>query len=178
MKRILSKLALGLSVIVLGAVAVAPAGAHGTNPTDTFGVRCLSNGIETTMASNLKGSYYRVYLQKFLPPNWINIGYPSTGWTAADDFAGVYQNPIGMPISFSSKRNFQLSPGSYFAWAEFAYRNAQGGWSFHWVPAGKSCTIQGSVFAKGRKPVAKPRTLPKSAPKASATRAPQGYGRP
>lgn len=174
MTRILRNIALGISIVVLGAVAVAPAGAHNNDSSHRFGVRCLSNGMETTMASTIQGSYYAVYLQKYLPPNWIGVGY-ATNWIAADDFRSVYQNPVGAPITYRSKASFALEPGSYFAWARFAYVNAQGGWSYHWEPADKSCTIHQSVFARGaKKKVAKPRALPTRSPKAPApTRGPQ-----
>ncbi len=175
MKRtFLTKLAVGASILVTALISAGGAAAHGQDPTHTFGVRCLSNGMETSMASTIPGSFYAVFVQKYLPPNWVGIGY-RTGWIATDDFRSVYQNPVAAPITFRSKAQFALEPGSYFAWGLFAFPNGQGGFSYHFTPADRVCTIQGSVFAKAgkhAKRVAKPKRLPTKAPVIAATRKP------
>jgi hypothetical protein len=166
MKRTLvTRIATAAAIALMALASVGTAGAAQTS-SHYFGVQCLSNGMQTTMASTIPGSYYAVYLQKYLPPNWVGVGY-ATNWVKADDYASVYQNPIGMPITFQSRASFRSEPGSYFAWALFASPNGQGGYSYQWVAADKSCTIQGSVFAKAGKNVkrvAKPSTLPRKAP--------------
>ena len=145
MKRMLvTRIALVLAAVSVALIGADQGSAHNRHSSHVFGVTCETTGLTTQAASTHRGTQFRIHLQKYLPPNWVNLGRLS-GWSTTDDYAGIYQNPIGMPITAHSKRSFTLEPGTYFVWAQFAFRTSTGGWSYHWEPADKKCTIQGDI---------------------------------
>jgi len=100
MKRTLTtKIALGLAAVSFALIGAGESSAHNRHSSHVLDVTCQTTGLTTQAASTHHGTQFRIHLQKYFPPNWINLGRLN-GWNATDDYAGIYQNPIGMPIGF------------------------------------------------------------------------------